>query len=119
EYTPGIGFQGGIAVEIPILNGLTFAPELNFALKNFNYINESSYIEEVPPGMEIDPRETRHFKTTGKENHTWISLPIILQYDLFQKKLNQSKIKPYVGMGISTDYLINASNKFLRTKENA
>jgi hypothetical protein len=115
EYLFGLGFQAGVALEIPLggmLRGFTLAPELNLNLKNFKYSNKASYTEAVSG-------EERDFETTGRENQTWISLPILLQYDLFRKKFVDKKIKPFVSAGISTDYLMASNNTFLRTKENA
>jgi hypothetical protein len=111
EYTSGITFQGGFAGEIPIrlfnTSNLTFAPELNLALKTFKYQNTVSY-------QEMSSGETREFKTTGTENHTWISIPLAVQYKVVKSKLN-----PYVSLGISTDLLLSAKNTFLRTKQEA
>lgn len=119
EYRMGIGFQGGVAFEIPLeryIKNFTLAPELNFALKNFKYENKVSYREEVS-------QEMRTYTTTGTENQIWISLPIVLQYDVFKKRSiarnKDPKIKPFVGLGFSTDFLLSSRNTYLRTKESA
>lgn len=113
EYTPGITFQGGMAAEIPLnifnIKGLTLAPELNFALKNFNYENSVTY--SLSTGTP-DEDESREYKTTSKERHGWVSIPLAIQYRFIESKLN-----PYVSLGLSADYLITAKNTFLRTKQ--
>jgi hypothetical protein len=110
-YNNAISFQGGIALEIPLLtkkiNNLTFAPEVNFLLKSFEYENSVVYVEEVS-------KEEREFLTTGKENHTCISVPLSVQYRIMQSRLN-----PYISIGVSTDLLLSAKNTFLRTKQEA
>jgi hypothetical protein len=115
EYLFGIGFQAGVAFELPLpgrFKGFTLAPELNVNLKNFKYSNKATYIEAVT-------EEKRDFETTGKENQIWISLPVVIQHDVFSKRFEKSKIKPFISAGISIDYLLSSTNTFLRTKENA
>jgi hypothetical protein len=115
EYSAGIGFQGGVSLELPLsryVKGLTFAPDLNFVFKNFNYSNDVTVLDS-------ETGDDRDFKTTGKERHMWISVPISFQYDIFRSHFDQKRIKPFIGIGLSTDILINASNTFLRTKEGA
>jgi hypothetical protein len=123
EYKPGIGFQGGFTFELPLTRfakGLTFSPELNFSYKSFNYVNDAKVTHyEYPSDEEPAVEEQRDFKTSGKENHMWISLPMTVQYNLFQSYFEQKKLQPFIGLGISTDFLLNARSTFLRTKENA
>lgn len=113
EYKFGFAFQGGLAADIPLkyLAGkLTLHPELIFLMRTFKYNNEGSYTDIMPNDDEF----TRRYETNGLEKHAWISLPVSLLYQLKDKKL-----KPYVGLGMSADYLFSAQNTFLRTKENA
>ena len=107
KYSPGITFQAGVAVEVPLNKKLTIDTELNFILKTFKYENKVTY-NEIATG---DPR---NFTIIGKENQTWVTLPVILQYRVLESKFN-----PYVGIGASLDYLLGATNKFSRTKEQA
>jgi hypothetical protein len=112
EYSSGYGFQGGLALEVPLKKNIVFAPEVNFVLKNFKYSNTVSYLDEdVPADQEPQSRE---FKTTGTERHAWVSVPLLVQY-----RISKSKFHPYISAGVSTDLLISAKNTFLRTKQNA
>ena len=106
QYNTGISFQGGVTVELPIRGKLTFAPEINLVLRNFKYENTVTYLDVEG--------ESREFKTTGKERHTWVSVPLVVQYQVMKGRLN-----PYVSLGVSTDLLLSAENTFLRTKQEA
>ncbi len=113
EYDFGFAFQAGIAADIPLtaMSGkLTVHPELALIMRNFKYTNEGTFNDATPEG---DPF-TRHYETNGVERHTWISLPVSVQYRLFDRK-----VQPYVSLGLSGDYLLSARNTFLRTKEDA
>lgn len=107
EYSPGISFQAGFGLEIPLRRNFTFAPEINLVLKNFKYDNTVTYLEEISG-------EAREFHTTGLERHTWISVPLAVQYRVLKSRLN-----PYISLGVSTDMLLGAENTFLRTKQEA
>ena len=107
KYSPGISFQAGLVAEIPLSKGFTFTPEINFLLKNFKYQNSVQYLEQVTG-------EAREFKTTSIERHSWVSVPLMVQY-----RLTDSKLNPFISLGVSTDFLLSARNAFLRTKQEA
>jgi hypothetical protein len=107
KYSYGLGFQGGVAFEFPVSRKFVLNPELNFALKNFDYNSTVIYTEIVS-------NEERNYSTLGKENQTWLSLPIALQYQIISNKFN-----PYIALGVSTDLLLGSTNKFSRTREQA
>jgi opacity protein-like surface antigen len=113
EYDYGFAFQSGFALDIPLARlsrKLTLHPELVFQLKSFKYTNEGAYDDVDADGNPF----SRSFETNGVERQTWISLPVSLQYELFEKRY-----KPYAGLGVSADYLLAATNTFRRTKEDA
>jgi hypothetical protein len=115
EYLLGVGFQGGATFELPLTKfreGLTFASELNFVLKNFRYENNVTYIDQ-------GDGSSRTFALSSTENQAWLSIPLAIQYEVFQKKFKEKKLKPFVSLGVSPDLLISANNTFLRTKEGA
>ena len=113
EYDYGFAFQAGITADIPVprFNGrLTLHPELLLLLKTFKYTNEGTFDDVTPDGMPY----SRAFETNGLEKQTWLSLPLMVQY-----KLGDKKFKPFFGLGVSADYLLAANNTFRRTKEDA
>jgi hypothetical protein len=105
EYKEGISFQAGLTADIPFAKNLTLNPDLFFTLKNFTYTNTGTYTE-------IASGDEREFTTESVENHTWISLPISVQYQFMDNKFN-----PYVSGGVSTEYLLGAKNTYSRAKE--
>lgn len=102
SYQAGINFQTGITVEVPLSSKWTLNPELYFQLKNFQYLSE------VP----VNAAEKN--STQAIESMSWISLPVSLQYALRESKLN-----PYIGVGVSTGYLMSSSIKAQRNRFNA
>ena len=113
EYDYGFGFQIGATADIPLpgLKGrLTLHPELLLMMRSFKYTNEGTYTDTNPEGQPY----SRNFETNGLEKQTWVSLPLMVQYTLADKKF-----KPYIGIGIAGDYLLGANNTFSRTKEDA
>lgn len=107
EYTFGTSFQGGVAAEFRLSPKIYLNPELNFMLRSFKYENSSTYTEVVTG-------EERDFVITGRENQTWISLPVSVQYNFGEKKFT-----PFVSVGLSFDYLLGSTSKFLLTREQA
>lgn len=105
KYAMGLSFQGGFTGEIPITKKLTLSPEVIFQLKNFNYESTKTIID-LGTGEELD------FTTISKENQSWLSVPISVQYYPLTSKFN-----PFVSLGLSADYLLSAKNTFQRTKE--
>ncbi|MBL0744960.1 porin family protein [Chryseolinea lacunae] len=107
KYSAGIGFQGGVMVEVPLTKKFTLDTELNFILRNFKYENKSTYTE-------IATGDPRNFAITGKENQAWATLPVMVQYRFLESKFN-----PYIGLGASAEYMLSSTNKYARTKEQA
>jgi hypothetical protein len=93
KYAYKIGIGGGIAAEVPIDDKWTVAGELLFLQKTFT--NSSSTIL----------KDTAISSSVGTEKQNWISLPILVQYQLLDKK----KIQPFVMGGISTDWLLSST----------
>jgi hypothetical protein len=124
EYDYGFSFQGGFAADVPlkVISGrATFHPELTFAMRSFKYTNEGSFTDLDADGNTF----SREYETNAVERHAWISLPLSLQYQFLSEKVRKDErmrdrtLKPYIGLGISTDYLISARNTFRRTKQDA
>ncbi|MBL7856179.1 MAG: PorT family protein [Cyclobacteriaceae bacterium] len=102
EYSPNINFQSGVAFEIPLGKKIILNPELYFQLRSFLYTNNVA--------LQNDVENT----TEGREKGTWISVPVSVQY-----LLNEKRFHPYVALGVSADYLMNAEITLNRTRENA
>lgn len=103
SYSPKIDFQFGAAFEIPLTSRIILAPELNFQLKSFYF--------DLDKDLGGDLENT----TEGPENQTWLSLPVLVQYDL----IPDSKFHPFVGIGVSTDFLMASSIALNRVAVNA
>ncbi len=113
QYDYGFAFQAGITADIPLssLRGrFTLHPELLLLMRSFKYRNEGTLTDIAPDGSPF----SRSFETNGVEKQTWVTLPVMIQYRLADKKF-----KPYIGLGIAADYLLAAKNTFRRTKEDA
>jgi hypothetical protein len=95
EYKYNFGFVAAVTFEIPLagkLKKFTLAPELAFHIRSFTgtNINADTVLE-----------------TTTRETQNWLTLPVQLQYELFE---NEKKItKAYVAAGISGEFLLGAS----------
>lgn len=92
KYKYRFGFSAGFSAEIPVrllkLKNLTLNPELYFQIISFNYTNQ----------------DTIH-TAFGPRSQNWISLPISLQYQFGQSKLN-----PYAALGVETGYLLTSKS---------
>ncbi|MBS1487383.1 MAG: PorT family protein [Bacteroidetes bacterium] len=108
KYTYKLGVGAGVAAEIPInlpffKHRATFAPELYYLTKSFTNQTNSVQLNSV------------YATSTGKETQNWISVPVMLQYRLFDKDELESahrwieNLNPYVSFGVSGDYLLGAS----------
>jgi hypothetical protein len=101
QYKYKFGLTASIVGEIPLtgfLNDLTFNPELSFKINSFS-------------GENRDAADT--LVTTVNETQSWIALPLLLQYNIFQPA-DQAKRKLrmlYVAAGVSPEYLISARQK--------
>ncbi len=105
KYSFGIAFQSGLVGEFPIAKNLVLNVELNLQLKSFNYENKVSKTD-------LSNGEILDYTTTGKEKQTWLSIPISVSYSFLKK----NKLNPYIGLGVSADYLTKATNTFSRSK---
>lgn len=106
QYNFLVGFQFGAAADLPLTNNLTLHGDLLFQQKKFK-LNL-----EVDRGVgEGNEELTNLFE--GDETQTWISLPVTIEYKFLQKKFN-----PYVGGGVSLDYLLSAKITSQRSREN-
>ncbi len=96
SYQYKFGFNFLVSAEFPLAfnKKLTFNPELGLIIKSFGYSSTT-----------LNTGGTTASETIGKENQTWISLPVSLQYRLS----NTSKFNPYVSLGASAGYLLSSS----------
>jgi hypothetical protein len=104
NYDYGVGFHAGISGEIAIFNDKLFLnPELNYNVKSFK-VNNSFFEGDQT--------------TSGTIKMNWISLPVSVQYPLpFGRNKIDPQWVPYVGAGVSVDYLLGVTTN-LTTKIN-
>lgn len=91
------GFAGTVSAEIPLtgkMSKFTLNPELSFQLLSFKTVAEKSDTASIRPAT---------------ENQAWISLPVSLQYSLYENKERTTVY--YASAGLSADYLINSSKQ--------
>jgi len=106
KYGQRIGFQFGLSFEkeffasskSKFLKKLTFAPELQYVTRSFNYTSPSVFLsdqvgEPVANALVV-------------YKQTWIDLNLIVQY-----KIKKSILNPYVGIGPGASYILNATNQ--------
>jgi len=106
KYGQRVGFQLGLSYEkdffassqSKFLKRLTFAPELQYVTRSFNYTAPSVFLsdqtgESVANGLAV-------------YKQTWIDLNVLVQY-----KLNDWAINPYVSLGPGASYVLNASTQ--------
>lgn len=106
EYTYNFGFSGTISAEIPLakqLRKFTLNPGLSFQLLSFNGSNEKG---QKPMG------DTARV-TPATETQGWISLPISLQYNVYEK----GSTNFFVAAGLSADYLLSSSIRIISNRE--
>ena len=100
------GFAGSISGEIPLTRSLrkfTLNPEISFQLLSFKSVNENG----GKPGADTAR------VTSAIERQAWISLPVSLQYNLYERPL----MHYYMSAGISVDYLLSASKRIASARE--
>jgi len=97
NYGYKIGVTAGAFAEIPVFKKFILNPELNFQLKNFSYTNNNGIAS-----------------TTASEAQSVLSLPVSLQYLLFNER--EIAIKPYVALGVQVDYLLASAMTINTTK---
>lgn len=109
SYKYGLAFQAGANVEIPLKKDkFTLNPSILFQQKAFDVKSK------VSRGTDLNGIE-RFNTTTGRENETWIAVPITVQYNLFPK----SRFNPYLAGGFSTDFCLNADITIETIQDNA
>jgi len=107
KYSNAISILFGGTVDVPVKDKLTLHGELLYLQRKFEmYLN-------VDRGLSNDePPKPLSNSFQGAETQNWISLPLSAEYRFMEGKFN-----PFVGGGISIDYLLNAqmSGQRIRT----
>lgn len=105
SYGYRFGFNAAVSGEIPLPllgNSLTINPELGMMMRSFSY-----------SGTLLDYAGQTASETIGKENQTWLSLPVSIQYEYLkarqQRSQKKSKVHPYIAIGGAVDYLLSSS----------
>ncbi len=94
NYTSSFSFQAGFSAEILLYNTL-------FAVLSPQYISYRFTLKD----------ELLAFtEFTNEENNSWLKLPVFIRYGL----LPQKKIRPYIQLGCSLDFMSSASGQFAR-----
>jgi outer membrane protein W len=99
-----IGFQFGAAADLPLnflVKGLTLHGDVMFQQKKY----EINLLVNRGSGFENE--------FNGEESQSWISLPLTLEYKLFDKKFN-----PYIAAGVGIDYLLSSTITSERQRDN-
>ena len=95
------GFSGSISSEIPLsgkFRKFTLNPEINFQLLSFKGVNEGGDTARV---------------TSATERHSWLSVPVSLQYTLHERPLTSY----YISLGASADYLLTSKKTIISNRE--
>lgn len=101
EYTYNFGFAGTISSEIPLtgkMRKLSLYPEFSFQLLSFNKLSEKADTARATPST---------------ETQAWISLPVSVQYRIFENTLTNY----FVSAGLSADYLLSSSTKIISNRK--
>ena len=93
KYKYNVSFIAGVAAEIPFTKRITLNPELTIQQKAFTNTNSLATSDG-------------NFMLTAKQTLTYISLPLAVQYRIFEKN---TKLNPYALGGVSVDYLISGN----------
>jgi hypothetical protein len=101
KYSYKPSFQVGIDVEIPLSSRFILNPQLQFQSKSFSYSQKGK-----------EGTADTIFNISSVEAQKWLSLPITLQYSITESKLN-----PYISLGVSVDYLLTAMQTPLKLRE--
>lgn len=106
EYKFLVGFQFGFTADLPISKKLTLHGDLLFQQKKFEI--------DLKVDRGVDENgEPLINAFQGNESQTWLSLPITMEYTLIDKKYH-----PYIGLGVSVDYLLGSTITSERSREN-
>ncbi|HEU5147925.1 MAG TPA: porin family protein [Chryseosolibacter sp.] len=101
DGTHSFGFSGSVTAEIPLtgsFRNFTLQPEIAFQMVSFEGVNRWD---------ENNGRGDTARVTPATETQSWISIPVSLQYNLFDTE----KSHYYISAGISADYLLSASKR--------
>lgn len=102
QYTYNFGFSGVITAEIPMgvrARRFTLNPELAFQILSFNGTNSGADSVKI---------------TDATETQAWISMPISMQYSLYEKGITNI----FVAGGISADYLLSSNIQIFADRGN-
>jgi len=91
EYKKGYSFLIGLTSEIPLNAKWTLNPGIYYLSNAFSLTSSVT-------------TETGDFITTANQKMNYISIPVMIQYQVMKNKLN-----PYVALGASADYLLAAT----------
>lgn len=100
-YSYNVGFSGTISSEIPMagkLGKFTLNPEVSFQLLSFNKLTEKADTARNTPAT---------------ETQAWLSLPISVQYKLYENRLSNY----FISAGLSADYLLSSSSKIISNRK--
>lgn len=98
-YGYRFGFQGQFSAEIPLSKKVVLNPELALQIKSFKN------------SLSVEPNDSTTFTTESLETGAWISFPVSVQYEFYQKKNTY-----YVSGGLSFEYLLSNSLNIRRLR---
>jgi hypothetical protein len=105
RYKYGIAILFGGTVDVPVNDKFTLHGELLYLQRKFELtskVDRGFSTDGVPLANEQQAIETQ----------SWLSLPLSVEYKFMDKKFN-----PFVGAGVSVDYLLNAQFKGERIRD--
>ena len=94
EQTTFTGFTAGVMAEIPMINALSFRPELNYIQKGFT-VSQSFDVDLIGIDMEVGAK--------ARTRINYIELPLLLKYSI-----GSDAAKVYAIAGPSIAYAANA-----------
>jgi hypothetical protein len=110
KYKSNLGIVGGVVVEFPVSLKLILSGELLYHQKRFTNTAVSKFTTSENNANNITVID--YSSSTGIETQNYISLPLLVQYEISDKR----KIIPYVELGVSTDYLLGAETSVERKR---
>jgi hypothetical protein len=110
KYASKIGIGGGIVFELPVTNRLKLTGELLYLQHRFTNTTVSQFTSSTEGSPDVIVKD--YSTTIGSETQNWISLPVLIQYEL----ADQKKIIPFVEGGFSTDLLMSAETSAERKR---
>jgi len=94
EQTTFTGFTAGVMAEIPMINALSFRPELNYIQKGFT-VSQSFDVDLIGIDMEVGAK--------ARTRINYVELPLLLKYSI-----GSDAAKVYAISGPSIAYAANA-----------